>query len=154
MRALGLDIGSVRIGVAVSDPDGRIASPVAVLDARDMTRALRVLREYAEDYEIERLVVGLPLTLGGEEGPQAAEIRAVGDRLSRELEVPLEYHDERHSSTEARRSMREAGLSEREQRGSLDKVAAAIVLQGWLDARRMAGRGGMDDRREPNTTPG
>ena len=154
MRALGLDIGSVRIGVAVSDPDGRIASPVAVLDARDMPRAMRVLREYVEDYEIERLVVGLPLTLGGEEGPQAVEVRTTGELLSRELDVPLEYHDERHSSTEARRSMREAGLSEREQRGSLDKVAAAIVLQGWLDARRVAALGGMDDRREPNITSG
>lgn len=153
MRTLGLDIGSVRIGVAVSDPDGRIASPIAVLDARDLGRAVHELAEYAEDYEIEQVVVGLPLTLGGEEGPQATEIRAVGERLSRELAVPVEYHDERHSSAEAQRRMREAGLSEKEQRGSVDKVAAAIVLQSWLDTQRLAARGGMDDRRKPDTAP-
>lgn len=138
MRALGLDIGEARIGVAVSDPSGRIASPIAVVDARNPSRAVRELAELVEDYEIERLVVGLPLTLAGEEGPQAVEVRGTADRLATELGVPVSYQDERNSSAEARRSMREAGMSDKEQRGSLDKVAAAIVLQGWLDARRLA----------------
>lgn len=140
IRALGLDIGSARIGVAVSDPSGRIASPIAVFDARDWGRAFHSLQEIVEDYEIEQLVVGLPLTLSGEEGPQAVDVRAIAEKLAGDLEVPLEYHDERHSSTEARRTMRAAGISDKEQRGSLDKVAAAIVLQGWLDARRVQSR--------------
>lgn len=135
VRALGLDIGAARIGVAVSDPAGRIASPIAVLDARDANRALRELGEFVEDYEIERLVVGLPLTLSGEEGPQAADVRAIAERLADDLGVPVEYYDERHSSSEARKAMRAAGMTDKEQRGSLDKVAAAIVLQGWLDVR-------------------
>lgn len=136
MRALGLDIGSARVGVAISDPTGCVASPIAVLDARELERDMRALINLAEDYEVENLVVGLPLTLGGEEGPQAADIRDTAERFATALGVPVEYYDERHSSTEAKRSMRAAGMSEKEQRGSLDKVAAAIVLQGWLDARR------------------
>ncbi|MHB1324275.1 MAG: Holliday junction resolvase RuvX [Coriobacteriia bacterium] len=146
MRALGLDIGGARVGVAVSDPSGRIASPIAVLEARDPARFLRELGRLVEDYEIERLVLGLPLTLAGDEGPQAAEVREQGERLGATLGVPVEYHDERHSSAEARRAMQEAGVSEREQRGSLDKVAAAIVLQGWLDARWA--RASVEDRDE------
>lgn len=140
MRVLGLDIGQTRVGVAVSDPHGCVASPVTVLDARNPAHMVRLLAELVEDYEIEQLVVGLPITLAGDEGPQAAEVRRVGDDLAAHLGVPLDYHDERNSSAEAKRVMREAGVSERDQRGSLDKVAAAIVLQGWLDARRMRAR--------------
>ncbi len=140
MRALGLDIGSVRVGVAVSDPDGAVASAVAVLDARELARDTRSLARIVEDYEAEQLVVGLPLTLSGDEGPQAAEVRGVAGRLADALGLPVAYQDERNSSAEARRAMRAAGLSEREQRGSLDKVAAVILLQTWLDARRAGGQ--------------
>ena len=140
MRTLGLDIGSVRVGVAVSDPDGAVASAVAVLDARELARDTRSLARIVEDYEAEQLVVGLPLTLSGDEGPQAAEVREVAGRLADALGLPVAYQDERNSSAEARRAMRAAGLSEREQRGSLDKVAAAILLQTWLDARRAGGQ--------------
>ena len=136
MRALGLDIGAARVGVAVSDRDGTVASPVAVLDARALARDVRALVRIAEDYEAECLVVGMPLTMAGEEGPQAAIVRAEAERLAAALGLPVEYHDERLSSAEARRVMRESGKSEKAQRGALDKVAAAIVLQGWLDARR------------------
>lgn len=136
MRALGLDIGSVRIGVAVSDPAGCVASPVAVLDARALAADLRPLLRLVEDYETECLVVGLPLTLAGEEGPQAAVVRSEAERLSRGTGLPVYFADERLSSEEAHRSMAASGLSAREQRGAVDKVAAAIILQGWLDARR------------------
>lgn len=140
MRALGLDIGQTRVGVAVSDPQGCVASPIAVLDARNPSLLARELADLVEDYEIEQLVVGLPITLAGDEGPQAAEVRRVAEGLIAHLGVPLAYHDERNSSAEARRAMRDAGVSEKDQRGSLDKVAAAIVLQGWLDARRVRAR--------------
>lgn len=136
MRALGLDIGEARIGVAVSDPHGRLASPVTVLDARALAGDPRPLKRLAEDYDAEIVVVGLPLTLAGEEGPQAAEVRSQAARLAALLGLPVEFHDERLSSAEARRAMRESGLSARQQRGAVDKVAAALVLQGWLDARR------------------
>ncbi len=139
MRALGLDIGSVRVGVAVSDPDGAVASALVVLDARELARDMRSLARIVEDYEVGQLVVGLPLTLSGDEGPQAAAVREVADRLAAALGLPLAFQDERNSSAEARRAMRAAGLSDREQRGSLDKVAAALLLQTWLDAEQ-AGR--------------
>lgn len=136
MRALGLDIGSVRIGVAVSDPAGSVASPLTVLDARELAGSIKPLKRIVEDYEAEILVVGLPLTLGGEEGPQAASVRKTAKDLADRLGLPLAFVDERNSSAEAKRAMHSAGLSEREQRGTLDKVAAAIVLQAWLDAGR------------------
>ena len=140
MRVLGLDIGETRVGVAVSDPLGIIASPLAVLDARGLMRDPTPLARLAEDYEVECLVVGLPLTLAGDEGPQAAEIRTRAERLGAKLGLAVEYHDERLSTAEARKRMREAGLSDKDQRGLLDKVAAAIVLQRWLDARRVQPR--------------
>lgn len=136
MRVLGLDIGSVRVGVAVSDPSGRIASPLTVLDARALAGDATPLVRLAEDYESECLVVGLPLTLSGDEGPQAAEVRTAAVRLAAAAGLPVEYADERLSSEEARRMMSASGMSEKEQRGSVDKVAAAIILQGWLDAQR------------------
>lgn len=142
MRVLGLDIGSVRVGVAVSDPSGRIASPLTVLDARALAGDATPLVRLAEDYESECLVVGLPLTLSGDEGPQAAEVRTAAVRLATAAGLPVEFADERLSSEEARRMMSASGMSEKEQRGSVDKVAAAIILQGWLDARRNGTREG------------
>ena len=141
MRVLGLDIGAERVGVAVSDPAGSVASPVTVLDARRLAGDAAAFVRLLEDYEPELLVVGMPMTLAGEHGPQAEVVRTVAERLGRVAGVPVEYWDERLSSTEARRVMRESGLNEREQRGSVDKVAAAIVLQGWLDARRAVREG-------------
>lgn len=135
MRVLGLDIGSVRVGVAVSDPSGRIASPLTVFDAKALAGDATPFVRLAEDYESERMVVGLPLTLSGEEGPQAVEVRAAAVRLGAAAGLPVEYADERLSSEEARRMMSASGMSEKEQRGSVDKVAAAIILQGWLDAQ-------------------
>lgn len=139
MRVLGLDIGSVRVGVAVSDPTGAVASPLAVLDARALRSDPAPLVRIAADYGVESLVVGMPLTLSGDEGPQAVETRAAAARFSEAIGVELHYQDERNSSIEAKRTMRAAGLSEKEQRGAVDKVAAAIMLQAWLDRRIEAG---------------
>ncbi|MCK8114430.1 Holliday junction resolvase RuvX [Anaerosoma tenue] len=136
MRALGLDIGSVRIGVAVSDPSGSVASPLTVLDGRSLASDIGPLARLVEDYEPECLVVGLPLSLSGETGPQAEAVQATAERLAGAVGVPLAYADERLSSAEARRMMSASGLSEKEQRGSVDKVAAALLLQSWLDGRR------------------
>ena len=140
MRVLGLDIGETRVGVAVSDAEGRVALPLTVLDARALTADAAPLARLVEDYEAGMLVVGVPLTLGGDEGPQANDVRERAERLSETVGVPVAYWDERLSSAEARRAMREAGLTEREQRGALDKVAAALILQGWLDARHGAAK--------------
>jgi len=135
VRFLGLDIGEARVGVAVSDATGTVASPLAVLDARALETDVGPLVRLVEDYEAEMLVVGVPVTLAGDEGPQAKEVRERADRLGGAAGLPVVYWDERLSSTEARRLMREAGMSDRDQRGAVDKVAAALILQGWLDSR-------------------
>ena len=136
MRVLALDIGEVRVGVAVSDPVGRVASPVTVLPAQEVLAHAATFRRVLEDWEPELLVCGLPRTLAGEEGPQAERIRAQAEKIARSCGLPLEFADERLSSAEAKRILREQGLSERSMRGRVDSVAASLFLQSWLDARQ------------------
>ena len=136
MRVVALDIGEKRIGVAVSDASGTIASPLKVLDAAAVMADGRDLKRIVEDFEAELIVIGLPRSLDGTEGPQADRVRRAGERLARLVSVPVTYVDERLSSIEARRSMTEAGTSDRDKRGSIDMVAAALFLQTYLDASR------------------
>lgn len=135
MRIMALDIGEKRIGVAVSDPGERVASPIAVLPAAEVFQNAPSFRRLLEDWEPELLVCGLPMTLAGEEGPQAQRIREQAQRIAQAAELPVEFSDERLSSQEAKRSLREKGLSEREMRGKVDMIAACVFLQAWLDAR-------------------
>ena len=136
MRALALDIGEVRVGVAVSDPAGRVASPVCVLPAAEVLSHARTFVRVLEDWEPDVLVCGRPMTLAGEEGPQAERVRAVAERIAAATGLPLEFEDERLSSVEAKRILREQGLSEKSMRGKVDMVAASLFLQAWLDARQ------------------
>ncbi len=138
MRVLGLDIGEKRLGVAVSDPTLTVASPLVVLDAKSELGDGRELKRIIDDYDVELLVVGLPRSMDGSEGPQAQRVRRAAERLSGILGVPVVYADERLSSVEAGRAMSEAGLSDRAKRGSVDMVAAALFLQSHLDARAKA----------------
>lgn len=140
MRILALDIGQTRIGVAVSDPAERVASPVCVLPAAEVRGNARSWRRVLEDWEPELIVSGLPYTLAGEEGPQAQHIRQVACEIANACGVPVEFSDERLSSAEAKRSLRESGLTEREMRGKIDMIAASLFLQAWLDARRTGER--------------
>ena len=130
MRTLALDIGEVRIGLAVSDAQGRVATPLKVLPAKDVLSDGAEFRRIVEDWEIECLVCGLPFTLAGEEGPQAAS-----ERIAKARALPLHFADERMSSREAKRILREEGLDERAMRGKVDMIAASLFLQSWLDAR-------------------
>lgn len=134
--ALALDIGEVRVGIAVSDASGSVAMPVKVLPAQEVLSCARTFRLLIEDYEPDVLVCGLPQTLAGEEGPQAARIRAAAERISRTTNLPVAFTDERLSSREAKRILREQGLSERSMRGKVDMVAASLFLQTWLDEQR------------------
>ncbi len=130
-----MDIGETRIGIAVSDPGERIASPVCVLPAAEVKEGSRSFRRVLEDWEPELLLCGLPYSLSGEEGPQAASVRATAERIARSCNLPLEFADERLSSREAKRSLREKGMTERTMRGKIDMIAASLFLQTWLDAR-------------------
>ena len=136
MRALALDIGEVRVGIAASDASGRIASPVKVLPAAEVLGHAKTVRRILEDYEPDVLVCGRPQTLSGEDGPQAERLMAQAKQIADACDLPLEFADERLSSAEAKRILREEGLRERDMRGKVDMVAASLFLQAWLDARR------------------
>ena len=135
---MALDIGEKRVGVAVSDPDERVASPVCVIAADEVLANGRSFRIVLEDWEPELLLCGLPMTLSGEEGPQAERVRGFAATVAKNTGIPLEFADERLSSAEAKRSLREKGLSEKAMRGKVDMIAASIFLQSWLDARNSA----------------
>ena len=143
VRALGIDPGTRRIGVAVSDRSGTIASPLTVIErGRSRGGELEQIARLVRDEEAEVVVVGLPLNMDGTQG-KAAE-RAIHDarRLATVVDVPVEMHDERRTTVSADRSMIEAGLDALQRRQRVDKVAAAIMLQSWLDTRRRADRRG------------
>lgn len=136
MRALALDIGEVRIGIAASDASGTIAIPVKVLPAAEVLGGARSFRYVLEDYEPDVLVCGRPKTLSGEDGPQAERVMAQARQIAEACGLPLEFEDERLSSQEAKRILREEGYNEKSMRGRVDMVAASLFLQTWLDAQR------------------
>lgn len=123
------------MGIAVSDATGRVASPVKVLPAAEVLSHARTFRRVLEDYEPDVLVCGRPKTMAGEDGPQAERVMAQARLIADTCGLPLEYADERLSSAEAKRILREEGHSERSMRGKVDMVAASLFLQAWLDAR-------------------
>ena len=135
MRIMALDIGEKRIGIAISDPQERVASPLVVLDAVQVERGERPFTRLLEDWEPELFLCGLPLTLNGEEGPQAQRVRKVAQEISARFHIPIELTDERLSSREAKRILREEGLDERSMRGKIDMIAASVFLQAWLDEK-------------------
>lgn len=135
MRIMALDIGKVRCGIAISDPAERVASPLCVLPTKEVQSNAPSFRRICQDWEPEMVVSGLPLTMKGEMGPQAKQIKQIAQDIARRLNLPLEFSDERLSSSEAKRILREKGYSEREMRGKVDMIAASVFLQSWLDSR-------------------
>jgi len=136
MRIMGIDFGVKRVGVAVSDPTGTLASPVTTLTRRRGKRPpLKQLTELAREREVERIVMGLPLTLSGEEDEWCREVRSVGGSLAERTDLPVLFVDERFSSTVANRAIRSAGLSktDREDKARVDAGAAAVILQAYLE---------------------
>lgn len=137
MRALGLDLGSKRIGVALSDSAGAVAVPYEVLvRTRDRERDHRRIRELVIETDAEVVVVGMPYSLDGSRGPAARRAQAEIRQLERVLPVPVTTHDERLSTVTAHRSLGEMQLDSAARRRVVDKVAASIILQAWLDRRR------------------
>ncbi|NNE72691.1 MAG: Holliday junction resolvase RuvX [Acidimicrobiales bacterium] len=136
MRALALDLGSKRIGVAVSDSDGRVATPITTIHrSGNRARDHRAVADLVAEWEAEIVVVGLPLSLDGSVGKAAkralAEVRNLGATLS----VPVETYDERLTTVTAERVLVEQQLDGRARRQVVDQVAASIILQAWLDHR-------------------
>lgn len=140
MRALGLDLGAARIGVALSDDEGRLATPYEVLArSGERTRDHQRIAELVAETGAAVVVVGLPLSLDGSIGPAARAVLEEVRRLDAVIPVPVTTHDERLSTVEADRDLRAHGLRGRARRKVVDKVAAGVVLQAWLDRPRPAG---------------
>lgn len=136
MVALALDIGGARTGIAVSDRSGSVAMPLKVLPAAEVEQVSRSFRYILEDHEPDIIVCGLPQTMAGEEGAQAERIRAIAAKIGVQTGLPIEFVDERLSSREAKRILREEGLNEKQMRGKVDMISASLFLQVWLDARK------------------
>jgi putative Holliday junction resolvase len=136
VRVLALDLGSKRIGVAVSDPSETIASPDRVLERTgSRARDHRAIADLVAEWEAELVVVGLPLSLSGDDGPAARATREEVVELALALTVPVELHDERLTTVTASRTLQEAKMTADARRRVVDKVAAAVLLQSWLDER-------------------
>ncbi|MFM1837968.1 MAG: Holliday junction resolvase RuvX [Ilumatobacteraceae bacterium] len=137
MRCLGLDLGSRRIGVALCDPDERVATPLTVVE-RSASRVhdhANIARLVAE-YEVQTVVVGLPLNMSGKVTAAAKSAMAETEELRRALDVPVLLHDERLTTVTADRSLMEMEMKADARRRVVDKVAAAVMLQAFLDHRR------------------
>lgn len=136
MRVLGIDFGERRVGIAISDPTGTLASPLPTLKRRAGKRPpLAAMEAIVQEYGVELLVMGLPLTLNGEESEWTREVRNVGSALARRTGLPIHYMDERFTSVQAERAVRGIGLPKRkrEEKGRVDAAAAVLILQAWLD---------------------
>lgn len=134
MRVIALDIGDSRVGVAYADTRTNIAVPLKVMPAADVIGFTRPFRLLLEDYEPDLLVSGLPLSLSGEPNEQTQKIEAIARKISQASGIPLDFEDERLSSSEAKRIMHKQGMTEKQMRGKLDSVAASLFLQAWLDS--------------------
>jgi putative holliday junction resolvase len=133
-RALGLDLGERRIGVAVSDSAGTVASPYAVVErVGDRDREHAHLLALADEVAADLIVVGLPLSLDGTLGPAARGVLDEVDELAARTSLPVRTYDERLTTVSAERALRAGGVKGRDRRQVVDKVAAAVMLQAWLD---------------------
>ena len=134
-RVLGLDVGARRIGVAVSDPLGITAQGLETLQRKNKKHDLAHLDRVIREYDVQQIVVGLPLRMSGVEGAQAEKIHAFADDLRKNFKLPVHLWDERLTSAEANRLLRETELSIEKRGKAVDRMAAVLILQGWMESR-------------------
>ena len=140
MRLLALDVGDRRIGVAMSDPDGILASPLTTLEREANDSSLNEILRIAEENDVGGIVVGIPYLMSGRVGPQARITMDYAASLARRTDLPIHRVDERLSSVQAERMIRETGGRPSEDKGKIDAVAAAVILQAYLESRRGSGK--------------
>lgn len=136
MRVAALDLGKVRVGLAVSDELGALAHPRAPLDGRNRKQLLQQIREFAEEEEITRFLVGLPLDASGQEGPAARKALDFAEQVAEATGLPVVMWDERFTTVEATRRLQEGGHRGKKSRQKVDGAAACVMLQAWLDRPR------------------
>lgn len=138
-RILGLDVGARRIGIAVSDPLGITAQGLDTLQRRNKRSDLEQLGRVIREHLVQEIVVGLPLRMSGAEGTQAEKMQGFAEELRRRFRLPVHLWDERLTSAEANRLLRETELSIEKRGKAVDRMAAVLILQGWME-RRQSGR--------------
>ncbi|MFJ9681571.1 Holliday junction resolvase RuvX [Streptomyces sp. NPDC101194] len=140
-RRLAIDVGDARIGVASCDPDGILATPVETVPGRDVPAAHRRLGQIVEEYEPIEIIIGLPRSLGGGEGPAAAKIRVFAQEVARSVApVPVRLVDERMTTVTASQELRASGVKSRKGRSVIDQAAAVVILQNALESERASGK--------------
>ncbi|MFC1943728.1 Holliday junction resolvase RuvX [Chloroflexota bacterium] len=132
-RSLGLDIGDKRIGVALSDPGGILASPFIIIDRVDEKQALEAIIDIINQHQVGQIVAGLPRSMDGSTGKQAEKVMAFVQELSSHIEVPVEFRDERLTTVSAKRLMQAARTKKTKRKIRDDAIAAALILQSYLD---------------------
>jgi putative holliday junction resolvase len=140
-RILGLDVGARRIGVAVSDPLGITAQGLETLQRKNKKHDFAFLNRVIREYQVKEIVVGLPLRMSGIEGAQAEKINAFAEDLRKHFKLPVHLWDERLTSAEANRLLRETDLSIEKRGQAVDRMAAILILQSWMQHRRTADAG-------------
>jgi len=138
-RLLGLDVGSKTIGLALSDATRSVATPLSTIKRTKFTKDAAQLSEVIEAHDISALIIGLPLNMDGSEGPRAQSVRAFARNLAMHVSLPVAFWDERLSTAAAERTLLEADASRKRRGEVIDKMAAAIILQGALDRLRNLG---------------
>jgi putative Holliday junction resolvase len=133
MRYLGLDIGDKWIGVALSDPLGKLANPFTIINRQDELADLEAIARIISQHGVKRVIVGLPRSMNGSLGGQAEKVKDFSHKLCRHIEIPLEFRDERLTTVSAKRLMRESSNKKTKKKTRDDAVAAALILQGFLD---------------------
>lgn len=140
MAIAALDLGKRRIGIAVADDTGLAVHPIGALERRSVMRDLELIRARLVEFEVSRVVVGLPLNMDGSVGPGARAAIAFAERLRHVSGLPVELFDERLTSFEAEERLRELSGPRARDKGTIDAVAASIILEGWLNSRPTNGR--------------
>ena len=135
---MGLDIGDKRIGVALSDPEGILASPLTIINRRDERVDFEAIVNIISQHQVEQIVIGLPCSMDGTLGKQAEKVKSFTRKLCSHTEVPVEFRDERLTTVSAERLMRSAGRKKTRKKASDDAIAAALILQGYLDEAHSA----------------
>ncbi|MGA2100633.1 MAG: Holliday junction resolvase RuvX [Candidatus Sulfotelmatobacter sp.] len=136
-RVLGLDVGARRIGVAISDPLGITAQGLETLHRKNKKYDLQFLNRVIREYDVQEIVVGLPLRMSGAEGIQAGKIQEFAEDLRKRFKLPVHLWDERLTSAEANRLLRETDLSIEKRGKAVDRMAAILILQGWMENRAL-----------------
>ena len=136
MRTLGLDMGERRIGVALSDPEGILASPLTVINSKGTKADIETILDLISQYDAKCIVVGMPRSLNGSLGRQAEQVQSFIHKLSQHVEIPIDTWDERLSTVAAEKLLRETRRPGSKKKAQIDSAAAAFILQGYLDRMR------------------